>query len=210
MVHSQKPTIRHLGIVVDPTTCDDLDISSYCAWSSVRIREVRRLMREEKGRMTQEKSFAFIANLEKEYRDAVGDLLSLVAADLETLCLLPLQNPRRPKIPKQLLVDRPDFPKLRELWCGGDMPFPLTFVSLSPIPRPFFPALTRLHIFEPTQAKLRIWQVIAPKVESVRVTLCFTTFVYPTLKDDTFLNDLKTSLSESSRAFIHLKLRRCS
>ncbi|RDX53706.1 hypothetical protein OH76DRAFT_1142841 [Lentinus brumalis] len=74
----------------------------------------------------------------------------MVAADLETLCLFPFKQ--RPETPYELQVHHPGVPKLCELCCGCPMP-PLVFTNRPSVTRTQFvpfPALTRLHIIEPT------------------------------------------------------------
>ncbi|RDX50316.1 hypothetical protein OH76DRAFT_1402771 [Lentinus brumalis] len=176
----QQPRVRHLCLVVDPMTCDHFDLLDYSDQTPhERLRSKR--MFEEKQSMTKAEWDTFVTELQKEYHIAVEVLISVVAADLETLCLFPLKHTfpiRSSPDPYRLQVKRPGFPKLRELWSGCELAF--KYWPSARWHRAPFPALVRLHMFHPTSANFVKWPLqYAPALVSFRIILSSMAFEWP-------------------------------
>ena len=194
-----SPRVQHLCILVDPVTSSQslwglFGLPERMLWTSPWLRQ----MWKEQDSRTRDEWLAFVAELETKYHHAVSSLLSLVATDLETLCLLQT-SPSIDKHPYRLDWGGHNFPKLRELWCCGDLPslrLPIRWNNESSKPDIVpFPVLTRFHILVPTRAEFARWQNHAPNVESFRIILGSAAFERP---DARLLPGIQDGLSKWS------------
>ncbi|RPD66783.1 hypothetical protein L226DRAFT_529188 [Lentinus tigrinus ALCF2SS1-7] len=190
----QKPRVRHLCILVDPVTCfsTSLFLFGFDAPQTSRIEGLWQEIRKEEKKRTEEEWLTFVVELENEYHRVVSDILNLVAEDLETLCLLQLENFLTPKNPYCLWLNRPDFPKLRELWCTRNLPPMIRICHTATIFAATFPSLTRFHILEPTYPDFPRWRRCAPNVDSFRIILSSWVFEHP---NSSYLPALQGGLS---------------
>ncbi|TBU38809.1 hypothetical protein BD309DRAFT_994195 [Dichomitus squalens] len=104
------------------------------------------------------------AHLRAVYHAGVVILLNMVAGDLTSLCLY--RFPHDPMSPTVV----PAFPKLQELWLGGeDTRSPFVFFRDRDDSGPRFPQLRRLHTRVDGHASIWRWCEDAPRLRDVRI-----------------------------------------